>query len=204
MSRQNNAQKGQPWPQMAEVFGFQVPVSDYYLHQGHAWVVVENEQRVRVGLDDFSQKILGPADQVNMPQAGKVYYQDHICLALSRQKRLASVLAPIDGIVEVVNPDVCRQPGLIHDDPYGQGWLFLMKPINLQPNLEKLSYGEANAVWIDQESHRLLNLLGPAVTLPDGGAIVDDVFGHYPQLLWGQLVRDFLLPLLSKGWKKRS
>lgn len=189
---------------MVEVFGFKVPIDAYYLHRGHAWALPENKDHVKVGLDDFSQKILGPADDLKLPEVGKIYYQDHICMALSRQKRLASVLAPVDGIVEAVNPEVCRQPGLIHDDPYGQGWLFLMKPINLPRNLEKLSYGEANTAWIDQESHRLLNLLGPAVTLPDGGAIVDDVFGHYPQLLWGQLVRGFLLPLLAKGWKKRS
>ncbi|MFI5330341.1 MAG: glycine cleavage system protein H [Desulfobaccales bacterium] len=190
-------------PQMAEVFGFQVPTDTYYLHRGHAWVVVESAGQVRVGLDDFSQKILGPADGLKLPDVGKVYYQDHICMALVRQKRLASVLAPVDGIIEAINPKVLQQPSLVHDDPYGEGWLFLVKPTNLQRNLDNLGFGQSNAVWIDQEAHRLLNLMGPATTLPDGGAVIDDVFGHYPQLQWGHLVREFLLPLLAKGWKKR-
>jgi glycine cleavage system H lipoate-binding protein len=190
-------------PQMAEVFGFQVPTDTYYLHRGHAWVVVESAGQVRVGLDDFSQKILGPADGLKLPDVGKVYYQDHICMALVRQKRLASVLAPVDGIIEAINPKVLQQPSLVHDDPYGEGWLFLVKPTNLQRNLDNLGFGQSNAVWIDQEAHRLLDLMGPTTTLPDGGAIIDDVFGHYPQLQWGHLVREFLLPLLTKGWKKR-
>lgn len=190
-------------PKMADVFGFQVPTDTYYLHRGHAWIEVESEQLVRVGLDDFSQKILGPADGLKLPEVGKVYYQDHICMALVRQKHLASVLAPVDGVIEAINPKVRQQPGLIHDDPYGEGWLFLVKPINLRRNLDNLCYGEANTAWIDLESHRLLDLMGPMVTLPDGGSIIDDVYGHYPQLQWEHLVREFLLPLLTKGWKKR-
>jgi glycine cleavage system H lipoate-binding protein len=196
---------------MVEVFGFQVPTETYYLHRGHAWVRLEGEAQVRVGLDDFSQKILGRADDLKFPEVGKVYYQDHLCMALFRQGRKASFEAPLDGAVEAVNPKVRQQPSLIHDDPYGEGWIFLMKPVNLQRNLEHLSSGEANAAWIDQESHRLMNLMDTRVgfTLPDGGAIVDDVYGHYQDLGWRPLVQEFFLQNLTKKgflpvtkWKK--
>lgn len=59
----------------------------------------------------------------------------------------------MDGAIEAVNPKVRDNPSLIHDDPYGEGWIYLMKPINLQRNLEHLTSGEANAAWIDAESH---------------------------------------------------
>ena len=32
-------------PQIVEVFGLQVPTSDYYLHRGHSWAVVEDTGR---------------------------------------------------------------------------------------------------------------------------------------------------------------
>ena len=157
---------------MVEVFGFQVPTDTYYLHRGHAWARLESEDQVRVGLDDFSQKILGPADGIKLPEVGKVYYQDHLCLALMRQGRKASFEAPVDGAIEAVNPKVRDNPGLVHDDPYGEGWIYLMKPVNLQRNLEHLSSGEANVAYIDAESHRLMNLMDTRVgfTLPDGGS----------------------------------
>jgi len=203
----------EPRPQMRDVFGFQVPIDTYYLHRGHAWAVLESEDRVRVGLDDFSQKILGPAEEVRLPEVGKVYYQDHLCLALVRQGKKASFEAPVDGPIEAVNPKVRQNPHLIHDDPYGEGWLFLVKPNNLRRNLENLLSGEANAAWIDEESHRLLNLMDTrvGVTLPDGGAIVDDVIGQYPDLGWRPLVQEFFLQNLTKKgfitpakWKKRA
>jgi glycine cleavage system H lipoate-binding protein len=198
-------------PQMMQVFGFQVPTENYYLHRGHAWAVLEDTGQVRVGVDDFSQKILGPADDLRLPQVGKVYYQDHLCMALFRQGRKASFEAPVDGAVEAVNPKLKSNPGLIHDDPYGEGWICLMKPINFQHNLEHLFSGEANAAWIDQESHRLINLMETRIgfTLPDGGTIVDDVYGNFQELGWKPLVQEFFLQNLTKKgllpvakWKK--
>jgi glycine cleavage system H lipoate-binding protein len=201
-TKSNNQER----PQMKDVFGFQVPTSTYYLHGGHAWALPESSGQVRVGLDDFSQKILGPADELKLPDIGKVYYQNHIFMAQIREKHKAPFLAPVDGKIEVVNPKVLQNPRLIHDDPYGDGWLFLVNPTNLQQNKENLSFGEANAVWIEQESHKLLELMESAigVTLPDGGAIIDDVYGHYPELGWRPLVQDFFLPILTRTWKRKG
>ena len=198
-------------PQMRDVFGFQVPIENYYLHRGHAWAALEGDDRVRVGLDDFSQKLLGPADEVRLPEIGKVYYQDHLCMALFRQGKKASFEAPVDGAIEAINPKVRQNPSLIHDDPYGEGWLFMVKPVNLRRNLENLLSGEDVVTWIDEESHRLLNLMDTrvGVTLPDGGAIIDDVYGNYQELGWRPLVQEFFLQNLTrKGfipqakWKK--
>jgi glycine cleavage system H protein len=74
-------------------------------------------------MDDFSQKVLGPADELKVPAVGMVYYQDHICMALLKQGQKASFLAPVDGAIAEVNPKVRENPSLIHDDPYGEGWL---------------------------------------------------------------------------------
>ncbi len=205
--KDNNKNRGlSPEVQMTEVFGFQVPTSDYYLHRGHAWAVLEDTGLVRVGLDDFSQKILGTADEVRIPEAGMVYYQDHICMALVRQGRKASFLAPVDGAIVEVNPKVRENPGLIHDDPYGEGWLLKFLPVNLHHNLDNLFFGETNVDWIEEESQRLINLMEAeiGVTVPDGGTFVDDVYGHYQQLGWRRLIQEFLLTSLSREWKKRS
>jgi glycine cleavage system H lipoate-binding protein len=201
-----NSQAYSPRPQLADVFGFQVPTSTYYLHRGHTWAVLEDTGQVRVGLDTFSQKILGPADDVRLPEIGKLYYQDHLCMALLREGYKASVEAPVDGMIEEINPKVRQRPGLIHEDPYGEGWLFRVNPTNLQQNLEHLFYGESNVTWIEQESQRLFYLMNTTIgaTLPSGGAILDDVYGHYPQLGWRRLVKEFLLTNLTQNWKKRS
>jgi glycine cleavage system H lipoate-binding protein len=196
-------QEKKPRPEMREVFGFQVPGEKYYLHKGHAWVLPEGDERVRVGLDDFSQKLLGPAEYVKLPEIGKTYYQDHLCMALFRQGHKASFEAPVDGVIEVTNPKIDKNPRLMHDDPYGEGWLFVVKTTNLKRSLENLISGEDAVIWIEEETHRLLNLLDSrlGVTLPTGGAIIDDVYGNYQELGWRPLVHTFFLKnLTSRGF----
>lgn len=193
-------------PEMVEAFGVHPPPSDYYLHGGHAWAALETTGEVRVGLDDFSQKILGPADALRLPDVGAVFYQDHICMAVIKKDNKASFEAPVDGIVSEVNPKVRENPRLLHDDPYGNGWLFKVKPTNLQQNLANLISGEKNEDWIGKESGRLLNLVETTVgvTLPSGGALVGDVYDHYPQMGWRRLVKEFFLTNVTRNWKKRA
>lgn len=195
-----------PPPRFAEVFGFQVPIDTYYLHRGHTWIRVVDDGQVKVGIDDFAQKVFGPADAVELPESGDISFQNHICLALVRAGRRAKFLAPVDGLVEDINVAVQRQPQLIQQDPYGEGWLYRLRPINLKYNLANLQCGEAAVAWMTAEAHRLLAMLESdvGVTLPDGGAIIDDVYGNFPALAWRRLVQEFLLQDLSRLWKKRS
>lgn len=180
-------------PQVREVYGFGVPTS-LYLHQGHSWVALETCGRVRIGLDDFSQKVLGPADEVRLPSPGEEFQRDRVGLHLVRQGKEAAVLAPLDGVVEVVNPRVRGRADLAHDDPYGEGWLCVVTPTNLKTDLEKLLFGQRNAAWIENETYKLLGMLESAagVTLPSGGVIIDDIYGHYPKLGWRRLAQEFL------------
>ena len=180
-------------PKVQEVFGITVPTTNF-LHRGHTWVALENAGRVRIGLDDFSQKVFGPVTKIKLPGLGEEIHADAAALTLSRQGIQAAVLAPLDGVIEAVNPRVRRSPGLPHEDPYGEGWLFVVTPTDLKSDLEKMLFGQCNVAWIEHESHRLLGMLESLVgtTMPSGGMIIDDVFGTYPQLGWERLVREFL------------
>ena len=180
-------------PEMHEVFGVAVPTYTF-LHRGHTWASLENNGLVRIGLDDFSQKVLGPLHRIDLPEPGLGFRKDTRFLSLARQGHTAPVLAPVDGIIEAVNKSLRHQPGLVHDDPFGDGWLCIVNPINLKEDLENLLYGQSNIAWIEHEAMKLMGMLesSTGMTLPSGGTIIDDVFGHYPQLGWERLVQEFL------------
>lgn len=127
-------------------------------------------------------------------------------MAVVKKGNKASFEAPVDGMITEVNPKVRAKPRLLHDDPYGEGWLFKVKPTNLQHNLANLFSGEKNPVWIEKESCRLLNLMDTTAgaTLPSGGGIIDDVYGHYPQMGWRRLVKEFFLTNVTRNWKIRA
>ncbi len=53
-----------------DIKGFRIP-HGYYLHRGHAWVKIEEGSTVRIGLDDFALRLLGPLDRIEAPLLGK-------------------------------------------------------------------------------------------------------------------------------------
>jgi glycine cleavage system H lipoate-binding protein len=176
-----------------EIFGIQVSTSNF-LHRGHTWVALESADRVRIGLDDFLQKVFGSTTKTNMPKSGQVIKANTPFLTLGRQRKKAKVLSPINGIIEAVNPKIGEKNDLNKDDPYGEGWLFSVSPSNLREDLGEMLFGQCNIAWTESEIIKLLGMLelSPGTILPTGGALIDDVYGTFPQLGWERLVHEFL------------
>ncbi len=180
-------------PRVHEVFGIRVPTSNF-LHRGHTWVALDSGERVRLGLDDFSQKVLGPATGIKLPKIGQQIKANEPLLTLSRQGKKAAVLSPVDGTIEAVNPKVSERPEVAHNDPYGEGWLLQVTPSNLRGNLGEMLFGQCNIAWTESEIIKLMGMLqdAPGIILPSGGALVEDVYGNFPELGWERLVHEFL------------
>jgi glycine cleavage system H lipoate-binding protein len=180
-------------PRVHEVFGIQVPTSNF-LHLGHTWVALETADRVRLGLDDFSQKLLGPVTRIEFPKIGQKIRANEPFMTLGRQRKKAEVLAPLDGTIEAINPKVLGKTQIAHDDPYGEGWLVTAAPTNLKGDLQEMLFGQCNIAWTESEIIKLLGMLqgAPGASLPSGGSIIDDVYGNYPNLGWKRLVHEFL------------
>ncbi len=176
-----------------EIFGLKVPTSRF-LHRGHTWVALESGGRVRLGMDDFSQKLLGRGDALRLPLVGEEVRREQKALALYRGSKAAPVLAPVYGVVERVNQKVVQRPGLVHDDPYGDGWLLEVAATELEPDLGRLISGPDSPSFMEEEAMRLVAMLEPSVgaTLQSGGGLIDDIYGQFPDLGWERLVKEFL------------
>ena len=57
---------------------------------------------------------------------------------------------PLSGKVIETNPDVMDDPGLINRDPYGEGWLVIIEPSELEAELSGLVHGEATQPWLEK------------------------------------------------------
>ena len=182
-------------PKYVTVSGYRI-AADYYYHIGHTWVHQESGGRVKVGVDDFISKVLGPAETFGLPDRGAVLGQGHVGWRWKRHGREADVLSPLTGKVFLINRHVMENPGIVHDDPYGDGWLFVMEPltpINVL-NLNTLFPRDKSLIWMEEEFQKLLKLMGPKYEklAATGGELVSDLFGRFPEIGWEQLVKTFL------------
>lgn len=179
--------------EVLEVEGVTVP-QGYYLHQGHAWVKIEEGSSVRVGIDDFALRLLGPLDRIEAPLMGKVVQQGEPHLAVNRGEHRANLLSPLSGVITAVNPKVREQGPLASQDPYAEGWVMTLHAQNLRKELKTLTIARETEEFIEHELEHLHHLI-EEVSAPlaaDGGTLAKDVFGAMPQLGWERLTRSFL------------
>jgi glycine cleavage system H lipoate-binding protein len=179
--------------QIMEVEGFKVP-QGYYLHEGHAWVKIEEGSSVRIGIDDFALRLLGPLDRVEAPLMGKVVNQGEPGLAVRRGEHHAKLLSPLSGVITALNPRLREQGNLANDDPYAGGWVMTLHPQNLRKEIKSLMIARQSAEFVEQEVGRLHHLMEEAAAplAADGGTLGKDVFGAMPNLGWDRLTRAFL------------
>jgi glycine cleavage system H protein len=94
----------------------------------HEWVRSEEDGSVTVGVTDHAQELLGDLVFVETPEVGRTVDSDEGCAVVESVKAASDVYAPIAGKVTAVNEALGDTPELINSDPYGDGWLFRLRP----------------------------------------------------------------------------
>jgi glycine cleavage system H lipoate-binding protein len=179
--------------EVQQVKGFQVPMG-YYFHDGHTWARIESGGYIRVGMDDFSLKLLGRADALDLPLMGKELDSGQAGWGLKRSDNQADVLSPIDGVIVEVNAHVREKPEMANQGPYEEGWLFMVRTPNIKGTVKKLMGDTDSLGWMNGEVNRLEGMIetvaGPLAA--DGGYLSDDIYGNVPDLGWENLTKAFL------------
>jgi glycine cleavage system H lipoate-binding protein len=166
----------------------------YYYHLGHCWVRFDHGGRVRIGFDDFMVRLFGAFQSMALPPIGATMKKDQVGLTFGRDDHEGAVLSPVTGTVLAVNHKALDHPEILHEDPYNEGWLCIIEPDMPKKNLKGLYFGKESMQWMEQESRKLLNLVGPEYEqlAATGAQPISDVFGNFPELEWNQLVKTFL------------
>jgi len=128
-----------------------------YYHRGHSWAIPESGNVVRVGIDDFAQKLVGKIDAIKCPQVGSEVTQGEKAWTLLVNSKSIDMLSPVDGKIVDINESLLSSPESIRKDPYGQSWLMKVQAPKLSANLKNLLSGGAARKWMEEVSENLLS-----------------------------------------------
>jgi len=172
--------------------GFEL-AEDFYYHEGHTWAKPEYGGRIRVGLDDFAQKLIGKLARVELPNIGQELKQGEVGFQVRRNGEIAKLLSPMDGIVSNVNDSLRNQPDLVNESPYEKGWLFTIEPTKLRKNLKGLYYDKEARNFIHEEREKLFAMANDDLRVAaDGGDSVEDISQELEGKTWTRFVKTFL------------
>lgn len=122
---------------------FHAPLDRAYHPADHTWVQRDGD-RLRIGMDSLGIETTGDLAQLYLSPAGTIVATGDELGTIEAQKFVGPLRAPVSGTVVQVNDRVLANPLLVSKDPYGDGWLLLIDPIE-EPH--GLIEGDAVQPW---------------------------------------------------------
>lgn len=130
---------------------YEVKTALYY-SKDHLWTRSLPEGLVKIGLTDYGQRMLRTIMRIEVKPVGAIVQQFEPFGTVESIKATIDLVAPLSGEIEKVNDDVVQQPHLMNIDPYGTGWIMVLKSSNLEEELKELLDAEGYRVMISEKS----------------------------------------------------
>jgi glycine cleavage system H protein len=99
---------------------------DLLYTESHEWIKREGEN-IRVGITDHAQSELTDVVYVELPKLERQVNAKEPMAVVESVKAASDIYAPVKGTVLETNKALEADPGLINREPYGQGWIFVLK-----------------------------------------------------------------------------
>jgi len=179
---------------MLKAGSLEVP-EEYCFHPGHTWVVDEGRQNARVGIDAFAGNLFGKIDSIEVADLNRWVRQGQPLCTITREGRSVDLLCPIEGVLVSVNHEVLKNPNLIVEDPYRNGWLCVIKAPEMSTNVKNLLRGAIVPAWMQNSLARIgamVQQMNPALA-QDGGLPVKGLLFQVDANGQRQLAKEFFL-----------
>jgi glycine cleavage system H protein len=120
--------------------------------RSHEWVRIDGDTGT-VGITDHAQKELGEIVYLELPEVGHVYNAEDEFGTVESVKAVSELFVPVSGEVVEVNKQAVSEPGIVNDDPFGDGWLIKVKLSSDAEAGGLLSSEEYTAYLKEEETH---------------------------------------------------
>ena len=104
--------------------------SELKYNEEHTWLRLEGDKLGRVGITHYAQEQLKEVVFVELPEVGAgVSYMEPFGV-IESVKATNDLYSPVSGEVVEVNNALADEPGLVNEDPYGKGWMLVVRMTN--------------------------------------------------------------------------
>ena len=97
----------------------------------HEWARTEDDGSITVGISDHAQDLLGDIVYVELPEIGSKFNQGEEVAVVESVKAASELYCPVGGEILEVNDHLENSPEIINSSPYGKGWFFKIKPLDI-------------------------------------------------------------------------
>jgi DNA-binding response OmpR family regulator len=105
----------------------------------HSWVRTESDGRAKVGIHHIFLKSICNITSIEFPEENETKYQGEVCLQITDSRsQVHRLWAPVSGKILEVNKEIKNNFQILSQDPYDEGWLLAIEPLNLEEEMDSL------------------------------------------------------------------
>lgn len=136
-----------------EYRGCELP-EDLFYDLDYVWVRPEDDGSFTLGITDPAQTMAGRVQYFVFKKPGTHRKAGKPVARLESGKWAGGIPTPFDGVIEAVNAQVERDPGLVNVAPYTDAWIVRLRPDDPEQAYARLHKGpeaiEALRAWIER------------------------------------------------------
>jgi len=164
---------------------------DVYYHCGHTWVKLDEGNTMRIGLDDFTQQVMGDIEGIAIPSPGGELSQGQVAWRVRHGKLKLNQLAPLGGTVVEVNEELKKDPTLANRSPYKEGWILKIRTKGLNKQMPELMDSLQFKAHFDQDKAKFMSSFSDhalGAVYGDGGEVIKGAATKLDEKTWKILV----------------
>ena len=162
---------------------------------GHCWATVAQDGSVKVGIDDFAKKLIGPVDDIALPNVGMTVQAGQPLFTIRQKNRRLQFHAPLSGRVTEVNQELSEDCERLDMTPYGKNWVCVIEGENLDVEVPTLKIGKSAVALFQEDVDRFRKLMKDMLKTGADGGVDETVYAGELERLddaqWEIIAREF-------------
>ena len=135
------------------ILGFDYPDDCYFDLDNDMWCRPLGDGRFQVGVSAFGVQISGNHFYMCRPKpVGNEVEQGKTVGVVELSKTVVTIKTPVSGTIVEINTALEEMPELIHQDPYGAGWISVIQASDWERDRAQLAHG---ADLVEQAERRM-------------------------------------------------
>jgi len=151
---------------------------------GHCWANMAQDGSVKVGVDDFAKKLIGPVDAVEFPIVGMAVQAGQPLFGLRQKGRRVQFNSPVSGRVVKTNTALAEDVEALEMTPYQKNWVCVIDAENLDVEIPQLKIGKSAVALFQEDIDRFRGVMKEMHKDAPDEAVLDDAMyrGELEQL----------------------
>ena len=168
----------------------------------HTWTFMEKDGLVRTGIDDFLQHVTGPLTRIILKPIGEKINRGETFLSIVQYGKKLDLKSPVSGTIMECNTKLLHNTELLNRDPYLEGWIYLVEPVNWLGELRSFQMSVSYREWLKNEFNRLRDFLSLRIShdnarhlqlvLQEGGELKDGFMEWFGPEFWEEFQVRFI------------